>query len=166
MANWDPRRWPWVAPRLPATVRSTSRSPARAARHIGPENLGERLGRLLTCRELRLLLARDGRRHVERYHDHVEVARRIAEYLEAGGTERYDHYPTFFAREYRLPEGVEVSGRLRRMTSQIVRRWGLSEGAEPQDMVTRRLMSGEGWNSSEPIPRWKPYSQPAETITT
>jgi glycosyltransferase involved in cell wall biosynthesis len=139
--------------------------PARPVWHIGPENLGERLRRLLTDRELRLRLARDGRRHVERYHDHVEVARRMAEHLEAGGTERYDHYPTFFAREYRLPEGAEVPARLRRMTSQIVRQWGLPEGAEPQDLVARGLMSAEGWSSAEPIPRWKPIS-PAETLTT
>jgi hypothetical protein len=133
--------------------------PGRPVWHIGPENLGDRLRRLLTDRELRLTLARAGRRHVERYHDHVEVARRMVEHLGAG---RYDHYPTFFAREYRLPRGVEIPERLKRMTTQIVRRWGLPDGADPRDLVERGLISPRGLDPSRPVPRWKPGGRRAE----
>lgn len=141
--------------------------PNRPVWHIDPEGLHAQLRELLTDKELRVRLAHEGRRYAERYHDHVAVARRIVERLDAPArADGYDHYPTFFARRYQLPEGVEIPPDLKRLTAQIVRRWGLPEGAEPQDMVSRRLMSGEGWNSSEPIPRWKPHSQPAETITT
>jgi hypothetical protein len=129
--------------------------PGRPVWHVGPENVVEGLRRLLTDRELRLRLARDGRRHAERYHDHVEVARRISRHLGAGGAGPFDHYPTFFAREYRLPEGVEVPERLSRMTAQVVRRWGLPEGADPADMVKRGLMSAEEAGPFASIPRWE-----------
>ncbi|CAN5806975.1 glycosyltransferase family 4 protein [soil metagenome] len=130
--------------------------PSRPIWHIGPENLYLQLKRLLTDKELRIRLAREGREYVERYHDHVNVARRIVEHLRAGKLKRYDHYPTFFACDYRLPEDVEIPDYLKRMTAQVVQRWGLPEGVDPQDMIARGLMSADGLGFSEPIPRWKP----------
>lgn len=130
--------------------------PNRPVWHIGPEALDARLRRLLTDRDLRIELSVAGRQHVERLHDHVKVARRIVEHLGAPEANRYDHYPTFFAREYCLPEGVAIPEQLKRMTTQIVQRWGLPEGVDPEDMIARGLMSPHGLNFPTPIPRWKP----------
>lgn len=44
-----------------------------------PETLGENLRRILEDAELRRDLARQGRRYVEEHHDHVKVAREVAE---------------------------------------------------------------------------------------
>lgn len=123
--------------------------------HIDPGNLYSRLKQLLTDRELRIRLASEGRQHVERYHDHVWVARRTAHSLNSRSLETYDHYPTFFARSYNLPEGVVIPDDLKRVTALIVQRWGLPEGIDPQDMVRRGLMSADGLNRSKPIPRWR-----------
>lgn len=128
--------------------------PDRPIWHIGPENLYAQLKCLLTDKELRIDLANKGLQYVKRYHDHVFVVRRILEALEVGKPEQYDHYPTFFPGQYRLPEGIEISDKLKRMTAQIVQRWGLPEGVDPWDMIERGLMSADGLNPSRPIPRW------------
>ncbi len=130
--------------------------PKRPIWHLDPENLDGQLRRLLTDRELRVGLAREGRAYVERYHDHVQIAQRILDALSADESQRYDHYPTFFARAYQLPEAVVIPENLKRLTAQVVQRWGLPEGVDAQDMIARGLMSADGLNFSEPIPRWKP----------
>jgi len=129
--------------------------PNRPIWHIDSANIYEQLKRLLTDRDLRVRLARQGREYVERYHDHVSVARRIIECLSADGPTQYDHYPTFFAREYRLPDGETIPDGLKRMTAKIVQRWGLPEDVDPQDMIARGLMSVDGLTLSRPIPRWR-----------
>ncbi len=136
--------------------------PNRPIWNLEPENLDTQLKLLLTDKELRVRLAREGRRYAERYHDHVKVAGRILDRLAAGGTKGDDHYPTFFARRYQLPEGVEVPDDIKRLSAQIVQRWGLPEGVDPQDMIARRLISADGLNLTKPIPRWK--SAPSAAI--
>ena len=136
--------------------------PARPIWHIGPENLDEKLRHILTNRDLRIQLARDGRDHVERYHDNVRVAQRIMDHLQVIAGTRYDHYPTFFAREYQLPTGVEISPKLKRMTAEIIKRRGLPEGVDLRDMVKRGLMSADDIKSTQTIPRWRPAAQPVE----
>ena len=127
--------------------------PNRPIWHIDEFNLYDRLKVLLSDKTLRLRLAHDARRHVEKYHDHVKVARRIIQCLDEG-IERYDHYPTFFARDYRVPEGETIPEDLKRMTAEIVRRWGLPQDVDPQDMIARGLMTREGLDPCVPIPRW------------
>ncbi len=134
--------------------------PNRPVWHIDPETVYEQLKQLLSDRELRVRLAREGRPYVEKYHDHVVVARRIIECLDANGLERYGHYPTFFACRYRLPDGVTIPSDLKHMTAQIVRRWGLPEEADPRDMIKRGLLPAGGLDLLEPIPRWKSALSP------
>jgi hypothetical protein len=125
--------------------------PGRPIWHIDYENLYDRLKTLLTDRELRMRLAREGRQYVEKYHDHVGIARQVLAHL--GGGAEYDYYPSFFAKRYGLPHGEVVPPDLKRMTAQVVRRWGLPEGVEPEDLVARGLMSADGLGPP-PIPRW------------
>ncbi len=133
--------------------------------HIDPANLYEQLKRLLTDRELRVCLAQKGRAYVERYHDHEKVARRIIEKLDDDRTQEYDHYPRFYAERFELPKGITLPYDLQRLTAQIVQRWGLPEGVDPQDMIRRGLMSADGLKRSRPIPRWKSPSWSAEAAT-
>jgi Glycosyl transferases group 1 len=132
--------------------------------HIDPDNLYEQLRRLLTDRELRVRLANEGRSYVERYHDHRKVASRIIERLNGDKTrQQYDHYPRFFAERFKLPKGVTLRYDLQRMSAQIVQRWGLPEGVDPQEMIRRGLMSEDGLERSKPIPRWKSPLRSVET---
>jgi glycosyl transferase family 1 len=136
--------------------------PNRPIWHVDSGNVYEQLKRLLTDKALRTRLAREGREYVRRYHDHVKVARRIIESLNAGNERPYDHYPTFYAKRFQLPAGVVISSDLQRMTAQIIQRWGLPEGVDPQDMIRRGLMSAEGLKSLQAIPRWNLPSLPAQ----
>lgn len=128
--------------------------PNRPILNIEPGNLYEPLKRLLTDKDLRIRLAQEGRKYVEKYYDHVNVAGRILECLEADEIE-YDHYPAFFSRYYRLPQGESIPDELKRMTAETIQRWGLPEDADPQDMIARGLMSADELDPSKPIPRWK-----------
>jgi hypothetical protein len=129
--------------------------PNRPIWNLDPVNIYEQLKRLLTDRELRVRLAREGRQYVERYHDHVKVAQYFIENVETYPAKQYHFYPTFFARHYRLPEGEKISPRLQKMTAQVVRRWGLPEDVDPQDMIARGLMAADNPDSLNAIPRWK-----------
>jgi hypothetical protein len=121
--------------------------------HIDATNIHAGLKRLLTDKDLRLRLARDGRKYVEQHHEHVQVAQRILEALDAVNLQ-YDHYPTFFARSYKLEEGEVIPEYLKRMTATIVQRWGLPKDVDPNEMIRRGLMSAEALTSSRPVPRW------------
>jgi Glycosyl transferases group 1 len=139
--------------------------PNRPIWHIDPENLYGQLLRLLNDRELRVRLAHEGRAYVDRYHAHSDVARRILAAVNAGAAQQYDHYPSFFARSYNLPNSITIPENFKRMTTRIVRRWGLPEGVDPQDMIRRGLMSAKGLQPSEPIPRWRLAALPTEATT-
>ena len=129
--------------------------PNRPIWHIDPANIYDQLKHLLTDKELRIRLARESRRYVERYHDHVKLASYFIENLEADPEKRYHFYPTFFARHYRLPEGEKIPPYLQRMTAKIVRRWGLPEDVDPRDMIARGLMAADSLASLNSVPRWE-----------
>jgi hypothetical protein len=127
--------------------------PNRPIWHVDRDSLVPRLKELLTNRDLRVRLAQDGRQYVERYHDHVHVARRILDHV-TGKAPVCDHYPTFFARKFQLDDGQEIPERLKRLTSQVVQRHGLPDDVDPEDMIARGLMSRAGLDPRRPIPRW------------
>lgn len=116
--------------------------------HLDPESARDRLGTLLRDRALRVRLAREGRRYAIKHHDRVAVARAILERLDQGPDAPMEHRPEFFAREYRLPEGVTISPRLQRMTAQIIERWGLPAGIDPRDLAARGLCAALGEGST------------------
>ena len=128
--------------------------PDRPIWHIDPANIHSALKQLFTDRALRVRLAREGRKYVEQYHSHVEVARRILNALDVINFQ-YDHYPTFFAQSYELEEGKVLPEYLKRMTASIVQRWGLPKDIEPDEMIRKGLMSAKGLTSLEEIPRWR-----------
>lgn len=129
--------------------------PNRPIWHVDPGNLYIQLKRLLMDKELRVRLALQGRAYVEKYHDHVNVARHMLESLSAEEPRQHDYYPTFYTQRFNLPEGVVVPGDLRRMTAQIVQRYGLPDGIDPEHIIRRGLMSANGLKASSLIPRWK-----------
>lgn len=122
--------------------------------HVDSDNIHGQLKALLTDRALRIRLAEGGRRYVERYHEDASVARRIVDLALADDIARYDHYPTFFAKQYRRPAGDVIPGDLREMTARIVERWGLPPDVDPQGMVDRGLMSPLA--SGPDVHRWRP----------
>jgi Glycosyl transferases group 1 len=125
--------------------------PNRPIWHIDAVNLESQLRQLLTNKEARIRLAREGRKYVEQYHDHTEVARRVLDSLQGPVTE-YDHYPTFFARSYKLENGEQIPEYLKRMTAAIVQRRGLPPDVDPHEMVQRGLMSADALTPANPVP--------------
>ena len=130
--------------------------------HLHPENLQEQLRRLLTDKSLRFHLAASGRPFVEKYHERSRVAQHILDCLDPAQNQQPDYYPVFFSRDYRLPDNEVIDTNLQRLTAEIVQRYGLPEDVDPQDMIKRGLMTAEGLNPSQPIPRWTADSWPAQ----
>ena len=132
--------------------------------HLNPENLQAQLRRLLTDKSLRLGLAAAGRPFVEKYHARARVAQHMLDCLEPAENQR-DYYPCFFARDYVLPDGEVIHTDVKRLTAEIVERYGLPQDINPQNMIKRGLMATDGLNPSQPIPRWTADSWPAQVAT-
>lgn len=115
--------------------------PARPVVHLSPANVYAQLHRLLTDKQFRLQLAYQGLTFAEKYHDHLKVAQQMLQCLEPADGQRYDYYPDFFARSYELPKNEMIEDDLKGLTADVVRRWGLPEGIDPQSLVGRGLMS-------------------------
>lgn len=105
---------------------------------VDPRSVEAQLRAIVSDRDLRVRLAHEGIAHARRYHDHVAVARRIVECVRDPAAS-LDHAPTFFAEHYRLPEGVKLPSRLKALTEQVARRWGLPEGVTLDDLRARGL---------------------------
>lgn len=114
--------------------------PARPIVHVDAENFVPRMRALLTDRTGRVTLAEQGRRYVEQFHDHVAVAARILERLDARGHAGADHHPRFFVDDFRLDPGEVLPDGLKQMTTKVVRKWGLPPGVDPGTLVARGLM--------------------------
>jgi hypothetical protein len=123
--------------------------------HIDSARIDDQLRPLLTDRNERVRLAAAGRRHVEHHHDHVKVANRMLQYLDADNRVTVEHYPAFFAREYRTPNNQPLSREAQRLTWQVIRRWGLPDGATVDSMVERGLLPAHARDSLR-IVRWGP----------
>jgi hypothetical protein len=72
--------------------------------------------------------------------------------LEGDSNCKYDYYPDYFARHYRLPDGEFIASDLKLLTAEIVQQHGLPTDVTVEDMVERGLMAMDGLRSS--IPRW------------
>lgn len=108
---------------------------------IDRNSVYRQLGILLRSKELRISLASAGRTYVDRYHDHVGVAKRIVERLDLKSDEMCEHAPTFFAASYPAPAGRRIPDSLKRLTSAVVSLHGIPSGVDPADMVKRGLKS-------------------------
>jgi len=131
--------------------------------HVDASNILEKLRLLLTNKDLRIRLAREGRSYVERYHAHVAVASRILASLDGGEIHPYDHYPTFCAVDYRPDDISSIPEVLKEMTLQVVRRHGLPPEANPREMISRGLLSQGSPRELDEIPRWKISRAAVET---
>ncbi len=105
---------------------------------IDPQGLEAQLRAIVCDRELRVRLGHEGIAHARRYHDHVAIARRVMACV-SDSNAPMEHTPSFFARHYRLPDGVKLPTRLKALTAQVARRWGLPEGVTLEDLRARGL---------------------------
>lgn len=121
--------------------------------HIDVTNVTDALHRLLTDRELRVSLANDGLKYVRERHGHVPVCANILDRLTRPDV-RPEHWPTFFARHYRLPRGERIAQEFLAMSDAVVRRHGLPDGVNVREMVRRGLLSPAMARHDADIPRW------------
>lgn len=73
---------------------------------ITHDSVYDNLKRIVLDKTFRLSLAIAGRKFVETYHDHIKVAKQILGWLEPGGIEKYDYYPDFAEKYYRIPNDL------------------------------------------------------------
>jgi hypothetical protein len=80
-----------------------------------PGNLYSKLRGVIMNRDERHALALEGREYVEKYHDHVKVAKQVLKIIEDVGAGRieYDYYPDFIDVFY--PMIKEIEGKERKL---------------------------------------------------
>lgn len=122
--------------------------------HISPETLAQQLRRLIRDRSWRIQLAHRGRTFVKQHHEAANVAQHLLNLILQGGPP--DYLPTFFLKQYQLPREERISRRLRKLTRDIVRLYGIPEDVAIEHVVERGLMEPLPQNRS--VPRWR--SQP------
>lgn len=70
--------------------------------------LAENLREVIRNRDLRYQLAMAGRPYLEAYHSHIDVARKVIEWLEAGKISKYDYSPTFFRDHFKMDKKLQA----------------------------------------------------------
>lgn len=120
---------------------------------IDADTIYLQLKRLLTDKSLRIRLAKESRRFVETYHDHLKTCQGILSCVTEGISE-YDHYPSFFLREYMLPAGSTVPKYLLDATTCIIKNWGVPADLDVRTACDRGLLSAEGLEPLSELPRW------------
>jgi hypothetical protein len=128
--------------------------PSRPVLHIDPSNVRTQLERLITDKDLRKGLAARGRPFVEKYHDHVAVARRMLAAVTEPESAPCEHRPTFYSQLYRLPEGVMLSPGVLHLTDEVIRRWGLPADVDLAELKQRGLVGSSLASSAPALPRW------------
>lgn len=108
--------------------------------HIDQNNIFDQLKVLFESKELRMLLAHAGRPYVQKFHDHVEVARRIMNRLETNDNNLCDHRPTFFIESYCPSDSQPISRRLQNLTARVIRKYGHLSSIDPTDFVRREIL--------------------------
>lgn len=73
---------------------------------INSQNFYDELKDIIFDKQRRVSLAQAGRRYVETYHDYMTVTRQILNWLEEGGIQRYDYYPEFAQKYFKIPDDV------------------------------------------------------------
>ena len=81
--------------------------------NVNKDTLDAQLRNIILDRDLRRKLAHEGRRYVEKHHNHRHVAQQILDWLQPGGINEYDFTPTFFQNDLTIPEELlqEVSSK-------------------------------------------------------
>jgi hypothetical protein len=129
--------------------------PNRPIWHVDVSCVYEQLRKLLTSPALRVRLARDARRYVERYHDNRSAAAEVLQWLRRPAAVEYEHYPAFYLRDYRPARAAEIPNRIRRLTAQIIRRWGLPADVDLRDAAGRGLVRQADLPLLARAPRWR-----------
>jgi hypothetical protein len=120
--------------------------------HIQPSNLYAQLRRLLTDRDLRRQLARDGLSYVESHNTPQAVGNYIVQAVERSQNGLCDYFPEFFYTDYRVPAGDVVPGYLREMTVDILRTYGAPPEVDLERLRTENLVPPAA--DLTEIPRW------------
>lgn len=114
--------------------------------------LKDNLRELLTNIDLRIRLAHEGYAHAKAYHSNVAVCRRILDALDEKEMYTFDYWPRFCASEAVLPEGINISYEIKKMSNAVVARHGLPDDADVEEMVRRGFLSSDMLGQN--VPRW------------
>ena len=74
--------------------------------YINHGNLYNELKGIILDKQRRILLAKAGRKYVETYHNHITVTKQVLNWLKPGGIKKYDYYPDFAQKHYKISVDV------------------------------------------------------------
>ncbi len=74
--------------------------------YINHDNLYNELKGIILDKQRRILLAKAGRKYVETYHNHITVTKQVLNWLKPGGIKKYDYYPDFAQKHYKISVDV------------------------------------------------------------
>lgn len=106
---------------------------------ITPENLFNKLKLLITDIDYRVSLAKAGKTFVEEFNDPQNFAKKIIEDINTENV-KPDYEPEFFIKEYTLPGNQQLSGKTKKLTEQVIKKYNLQQIASTYDLKKRGLI--------------------------
>ena len=105
---------------------------------VTPENLYEKLKKLITDIDYRQALAEAGKKFVDDFNDPVKITERILNDLKQD--QKLDYMPDFFMERFELPDNVVLSTETKSLTKLVVEKYGLQHECLKNDLNKRGLI--------------------------
>lgn len=105
---------------------------------VTPDNLYEKLKRLITDIDYRVELATAGKKFVDDFNDPVNIAAAMLQDLQKPGS--CDYKPEFFIKNFQLPQHTVLSEKTKNLTRQVLQKSGLQETAAAYELEKRGLI--------------------------
>lgn len=106
---------------------------------VTPENLLNKLKKLITDLDYRVSLAKAGKIFVEDFNDPKNFANKIIEDVNTENA-KPDYIPEFFIKEYKLPENQTLSKKTKELTEKVIEKYNLQHVASEYNLKKRGLI--------------------------
>jgi len=122
--------------------------------HIEPSNLVDQLRRVLTDGNLRVELAKAGRRYVEATNSPEAIGRFIENAIREGRAGIADYYPKFFFTDFTNVTGERVPDYIRQMTMGAILTHGAPADTNVEQLVAAGMLPPNALSVINHVPRW------------
>jgi len=105
---------------------------------INPQNIYEQLKRLLTDNEYRAELTQKGREFVNKMDSATVASNVLQTLMNKSGSP--DYFPRFYLTNYKMPQGMAINEENLRLTSEVIRKFGMPRGVNLQRAAEEKLI--------------------------